>query len=337
VLQQLATLGDEQRGDRLRESLAAYDQALRFRTPEAAPLDYATTQNNRGNVLQQLATLGDEQRGVRLRESLAAYDQALRFHTPEAAPLDYAMTQGNLLKLYQALAALPEEDRRMRLLDALRAGWAAFHLFGQLQHSHYQQQAARQLQGLSRASGDDFETLWAALQAGPLPEWLSGAAEDQRSPEWPQAFRAALGQYTAQVQAAQDDAENTVAWQAAVAAGEALLAPALADTPDINWDALRANLASTYNDLGNTLDNSDKAQALVAYERAIALQPEFAMWRRNRAGTLIELGRLDQAAAEIERARTLEPEAARLAELGAELQQARNGAPADPDEETNAD
>ncbi len=43
------------------------------------------------------------------------------------------------------------------------------------------------------------------------------------------------------------------------------------------------------------------------------------MWRRNRTGTLIDLGRLDEAAAELERARALEPEAARLAELEQQL------------------
>ncbi|QLQ07147.1 MAG: hypothetical protein HZY76_14590 [Anaerolineae bacterium] len=47
------------------------------------------------------------------------------------------------------------------------------------------------------------------------------------------------------------------------------------------------------------------------------------MWRRNQAGTLIELGRLDEAAAAIEQARALEPEAPRLAQLAAQLAAAR--------------
>jgi hypothetical protein len=53
ALQRVATLPDEDRAARLREALAAYDEALRFRRPDTAPLDYATTQNNRGNVLQK--------------------------------------------------------------------------------------------------------------------------------------------------------------------------------------------------------------------------------------------------------------------------------------------
>jgi predicted Zn-dependent protease len=52
------------------------------------------------------------------------------------------------------------------------------------------------------------------------------------------------------------------------------------------------------------------------------------MWRRNRTGTLIDLGRLDEAAEELERARKLEPDAPRLADLTAALERARNPAPA---------
>ena len=121
VLQQVATLPDEDRAARLRDALAAYDEALRFRRPDTAPLDYATTQNNRGLLLQYLATLPDEDRAARLREALAAYDEALRFRRPDTTPLAYAMTQGNLAFLKMALAELPGEDRAARLREALAA------------------------------------------------------------------------------------------------------------------------------------------------------------------------------------------------------------------------
>ncbi len=91
----------------------------------------------------------------------------------------------------------------------------------------------------------------------------------------------------------------------------------------VNSEALHGDIADSYNHLGTSLDASDKAAALAAFERAIALQPGFAMWRRNRTGTLIELRRLDEAAEELARARTLEPDAARLTELEAQLAAAR--------------
>jgi len=170
----LANLGGEDRGARLREALAAYDQALRFYTPEAAPLDYAATQNNRGAVLRDLATLGEEDRGARLREALAAYDQALRFYTPEAAPLDYAMTQGNRTSLFMDLATMPGEDRLARLSEALGCVVEALGIFVQVQHTPYVQQAARLLVLVRDAAGDEFPALWREVTGSDeAPGWLA--------------------------------------------------------------------------------------------------------------------------------------------------------------------
>jgi tetratricopeptide (TPR) repeat protein len=428
VLQALATLAGEDRAARLRAALAAYDEALRFSTPATAPLDYAMTQTNRGNVLQALATLAGEDRAARLRAALAAYDEALRFSTPATAPLDYAMTQGNLLILYQTLANEPGEERATRLLEALRAGWTAFHMFTALQHAEFQQRAIRQLRALRAACGADFDALWSSLDAGPPPAWLSApdepdlpqplvdllerlaaagvtdeagllaaleadpqlraalwaplvqrllavssgeelldfwralpaaleeplaaAAEefarqaeqagdaalaqalreraeglrairaiaDQQANPMRQAIQQAWQRYVELVQAAEAAGHDIAAWQAAVAAGEALLAPEFAATPGIDWSAVRQMVSSACNTLGNALHDAGRAaEALAAYDRAIALQPEEAMWRCNRVGALIDLGRHDEAAEELARARALEPDAARLAELEARL------------------
>jgi len=83
----LATLGEEDRGARLWEALAAYDEALRFRTPEAAPLQYATTQGNRTSLFMDLATMPGEDRLARLSEALGCVVEALGIfvqvqHTP---------------------------------------------------------------------------------------------------------------------------------------------------------------------------------------------------------------------------------------------------------------
>jgi tetratricopeptide (TPR) repeat protein len=434
VLRALATLAEEDRAARLRQALSAYDEALRFRTPTSAPLDYAMTQNNRGNVLQDLATLAEEDRAARLRQALSAYDEALRFVTPTSAPLDYAMTQGNLLNLYQTLAGEPGEDRLARLLDALRAGWTAFGFFTALQHADFQRRAMNQLRNLRIACGDDFDALWAALDVGPPPEWLTtseegetlslppeiqarlaaagvtdaasflaalaadpelragveafvaqqhrarlsrlvqrllavssgeellafwrelpaeleeplAAAAEEAARQAGQSGDVALAQalreraaglrairaaadaaqskiqqawqrYIELLQAAAASGNDIAAWRAAVEVGEALLAPAFADTLGIG-DAVREHVASTWNALGNALhDAGDGEAAVAAYDRAIALQPDQAMWRRNRVATLIDLGRRAEAAEELARARALEPDAARLTELEARL------------------
>ena len=99
-------------GDRaanLQQAIACYEQALRVHTPEAAPLDYAMTQNNLGNAYRQLP-VGD--RAANLQKAIACYEQALRFCTPEAAPFDYAVTQNNLGNAY---AELPVGDRAANL------------------------------------------------------------------------------------------------------------------------------------------------------------------------------------------------------------------------------
>ena len=327
---------------------------------------------------------------ARLRQALSAYDEALRFRTPTSAPLDYAMTQGNLLNLYQTLAGEPGEDRMSRLLDALRAGWTAFRFFTALQHSDFQQRVMRLLRGLRAACSDDFATLWASLDVGPPPEWLTtseegetlsllsrliqrllavssdeellafwrelpaeleeplAAAAEEAARQAGQSGDVALAQalreraaglrairaaadaaqsiqqawqrYIELVKAAEASGNDIAAWRAAVEAGEALLAPEFADTLGVDWEVVRASLASSYTSLCIAYEEvGDLEASLAATDRAIALQPDEAMWRRNRVGTLIDLGRRAEAAEELARARALEPDATRLAELEARL------------------
>jgi tetratricopeptide (TPR) repeat protein len=117
----IANYSGQDRAQRLRDALVAYDEALRFYTPDSAPLDYASTQNNRAILLRGLATLAGESRVQRLRDALEACNEALRFYTPDSAPLDYASTQNNRAILLSDLAPLAGENRVQRLRDALAA------------------------------------------------------------------------------------------------------------------------------------------------------------------------------------------------------------------------
>jgi hypothetical protein len=76
LLRDLASLPGEDRGARLRQALAAYDEALALRRD--VPLDYAQTQNNRAVLLRALASLPGEDRGARLRQALQAAAEAVR-------------------------------------------------------------------------------------------------------------------------------------------------------------------------------------------------------------------------------------------------------------------
>ena len=109
----LATLGERERGpERLEQAVAAYTEALKERTRERVPLDWAMTQSNLGNAPSlvpldwamtqsnlgnALVKLGERERGLeRLEQAVAAYTEALKERTRERVPLEWAMTQSNL-------------------------------------------------------------------------------------------------------------------------------------------------------------------------------------------------------------------------------------------------
>jgi Tetratricopeptide repeat. len=234
-----------------------------------------------------------------------------------------------------ALAADPE------LRAAVEAAMAQ-------QHQALLSQLVQRL--LAVSSGEELLAFWCELPAE-LEEPLAAAAEEAARQSG-QAGDAALAQalreraaglrairaaadaaqsktqrawqhYIELVEAAEASGNDIAAWRAAVEAGEALLAPEFTDTLGIG-DAVREHVASTWNALGNALHNAGDGEAAVAaYDRAIALQPDQAMWRRNRVATLIDLGRRAEAAEELARARALEPDAARLTELEARLRDER--------------
>ena len=72
---------------------------------------------------------------------------------------------------------------------------------------------------------------------------------------------------------------------------------------------LNPNDAWAHNGVGNVLDRQgDFEGAIAAYSQAIAAQPDEAAFVRNRASTLIALGRLDEARADCETASRLAPD-----------------------------
>ena len=91
----LATLGERERGpERLEQAVAAYTEALKERTRERVPLEWAMTQSNLGAAL---AALGEREGGPeRLEQAVAAYTEALKERTRARVPLDWAMMQNNL-------------------------------------------------------------------------------------------------------------------------------------------------------------------------------------------------------------------------------------------------
>jgi tetratricopeptide (TPR) repeat protein len=114
----LTTLGERESGTaRLDEAITTYREALKERTRERVPLNWAMTQNNLGSALQTLGAR--ESSTTRLDEAVAAFREALKEYTRECVPLDWAMTQNNL---GNALAALGvRESGTTRLEEAVAA------------------------------------------------------------------------------------------------------------------------------------------------------------------------------------------------------------------------
>jgi tetratricopeptide (TPR) repeat protein len=109
----LATLGERERGTaRLEEAVAAHREALKERTRDRMPLDWATTQNNLGIALGRL---GERASGTaRLDEAVLAFREALKEWTRERVPRDWAGAQNNL---GIALARLGERESGTARLD----------------------------------------------------------------------------------------------------------------------------------------------------------------------------------------------------------------------------
>jgi class 3 adenylate cyclase/tetratricopeptide (TPR) repeat protein len=105
------TIGD--RDANLRIAIACYEAALRVRTEQAFPQDWAMTQNNLGAAYSELPS-GD--RDANLSSAIACYEAALRVRTEQAFPQDWAMTQNNLGIVYRYL---PSGDRAANLRRAI--------------------------------------------------------------------------------------------------------------------------------------------------------------------------------------------------------------------------
>ncbi|MBZ0280423.1 MAG: TIR domain-containing protein [Anaerolineae bacterium] len=109
------------RRENLHRAIDAYQTALEYYTPTAAPQDYAMTQNNLGTAYGNLAEIED--RAENLQRAIECFQAALKYYTPSTAPLDYAMTQNNLGNAYRNLAAV--EDRVNNLGRAIESYQAA--------------------------------------------------------------------------------------------------------------------------------------------------------------------------------------------------------------------
>lgn len=115
-------------GTLLRQAIAAYQQALAYRTLAAAPIAHAATQNNLGTAHWHLATqtkLSPEERSQHLQQAVTAYTTALSVVDtvdPGSLNFDPVATRNNLGSAYYHLATVPHDGlplgQRLRYLES---------------------------------------------------------------------------------------------------------------------------------------------------------------------------------------------------------------------------
>jgi len=88
-------------------AIKSFEEALKVRTLERFPMQYAITQINLGNAYRTLAEVEDKAENC--KRAIKAHEESLIVFTLERSPRDYAATQNNLGIVYQTLAE--EEDR----------------------------------------------------------------------------------------------------------------------------------------------------------------------------------------------------------------------------------
>ncbi len=115
------SLGD--RNANLRSSIRCYEAALRVRTEQAFPQDWAITQNNLGLAYLFLPS---GNRAANLRSAIACYEAALRVYTEHAFPQEWAATQNNLGLAYRNH---PSGDRDANHRSAISLFGAALRVY----------------------------------------------------------------------------------------------------------------------------------------------------------------------------------------------------------------
>ncbi len=97
----LAIVKDKE--DNLTRAIQAYEQALKIRTVEKYPVDYAMTQNNLGNAYSTLAEVRDKE--ANLKKAIQTYEQALKIYTLEKYPLYHKVVMSNMENAKERLKA----------------------------------------------------------------------------------------------------------------------------------------------------------------------------------------------------------------------------------------
>lgn len=86
-----------EKAEYLKIAIKAYEEALKVRTLERFPMDYAMTQNNLGNAYNTLAEV--EAKADNCKKAIRAYEESLKVFTKDEFPETYPLVEDNLRRL----------------------------------------------------------------------------------------------------------------------------------------------------------------------------------------------------------------------------------------------
>ncbi len=297
------TIG-EQRGDSdaLKRAIAAYREALKERTREKVPLDWAMTQNNLGNAFLRL---GQRESGTeQLEAAITAYREALKEYTREKVPLLWAMTQNNLGTV---LSTLGERNSGTEQLEAAVAAYC---------------------EALKEYTQEKVPLDWAMTQNNlGLALWRLGEREGntERLETAVVAYREALKEYTRERVPLQwattqnnlglalwrlgERESGTEQLEAAVAAYREALKEYTREKVPLDWAMTQNNLGTVLWTLGERESGTEQLEAAVAaYREALKeytrekVPLDWAMTQNNLGAVLWTLGQRESGTEQLEAA-----------------------------------
>ncbi len=290
--------------DRLRAAARACRNALAMSTRESMPTDWATAQNNLGEVLRKLGDRTNEEEVS--QQAVAAYRSALEVHTRESWPANWAMTQNNLgnvlstlgersndAELLQQAVAAYRSALEVHTREALPADWAMTqnNLGGVLwtlgertnDADQMKEGAAACRNALAVYTRESFPSDWAATQNNlgnvlkTLGEWTNDAELLQQAVA---AFRSALEVRTREAFPADwamtqnnlgivlgtlgERTNDAELLQEAVAACRSALEVYTRVSLPANWALTQNNLGSVLGTLGDRTNDAELLQQAVA-------------------------------------------------------------------------
>jgi tetratricopeptide (TPR) repeat protein len=286
----------------LEEAIGDLEEALKERTRERVPLEWAATQNNHGLVLYDLGRR--QANTAKLEAAVAAYQEALKERTRERVPLDWAVTQHNLG------TALYDLGRRQADTAKLEAAVAAYQEALKewtreqvpLDWAVTENNLGLALDDLGRRQADTAK-LEAAVAA--YQEALKERTRERVPRDWA-ATQNNLG-------SALDDLgrrEVGIAkLEVAVAAYREALKERTREWVPLDWAATQNNLGSALDDLGRREAGTAKLEAAVAaYQEALKERTrervplDWAATQNNLGNALYDLGRREAGTAKLETA-----------------------------------